>query len=215
AGPAGLVASAGQRNREPAWFFCSGVFCSGAREAGLVRGWPQRSASRLRHVRMTLRVLIRLTELEDSDVRLLAAHVGGHRRKHALERMRSQPRRVLGQRIQELDGRLIDQTAEKRRAPRLAEGVRDDLCEAGSDGGPPAALRLPKRRRMRDEGDRAAGQRGWNSVVAPDADDLLDEIVLRREVAAKARNGHGEVGALRLHREAEPGENLTGLGRRG
>ena len=49
----------------------------------------------------------------------------------------------------------------------------------------------------------AARQRQRDLVVAPDADDLLDEIVLLRDVAPEARHDDLEVGARVVHGEAE------------
>ena len=64
---------------------------------------------------------------------------------------------------------------------------------------------------MRDERDGAARQRRRQPVVAPHADDLLDQIVFHRDVAAEARHGHLEVRAVRFHGQTETREDPHGL----
>src|SRR5437870_12598617 len=153
-----------------------------------------------------------------------APHVDRDGGEHALERMDPEERRVLAQRVEEAERLGSARGPEERGARRVAEGVGDRLGEAGADECLTDGLSLDEGRRespahpgqaTRDR-RRARGPRDHRRqlVVAPHADDFLDEVILHREVAPEARHLDLEVPPLLPGREPEAGENRLGLRRR-
>ena len=149
--------------------------------------------------------LVRLADLEHAHVAFLAARVDGHDTEDAVERMRPQIGGVLAQWIEQRQ-RLGHAQRTAARSVREAGGHRFHQADTGQHA-PQQAL-LPQPVRLAGDLDGlAARQRRRDLVVAPDADDLLGEIVLHRQVAPEARHLHVQDRAALAHGQAQPGED--------
>ena len=160
-------------------------------------GHGQRQPARLRGVGVPARrPLVRPADLEDAHVALLAPRVGRHHAEHSLEGMHAQVRGVLAQRVQHLH--RLGRRAERSGARGIAEARGHGLQQPGADERPAHEAFLPQ----------AVGRQ---LVVAPDADDLLGEVVLHRQIAPEARDLDVENAAAVAHGEAEASEDLARL----
>ena len=112
-------------------------------------------------------------------------------------------RGVLAERIEQAHGLVRVEPRKHVGQLGVAERVGHHLDEPGRDQGFADRLLLTKRVRLGDEADGAGGRRRGDPVVAPHADDLLDEIVLHGEVAPEARHLHLEVVAPLGERQSQ------------
>src|SRR5262249_58912455 len=103
-------------------------------------------------------------------------------------------------------------SAEGARARRIAERVGHALRQPGTHERLThrsllaAAVAVPR------EHDGRAADRGRDPMVAPDADDFFDQIVLDGEITPEARDRDVQLGGARAHAEAETREDPARLG---
>ena len=157
-------------------------------------------------------------DLEEPDVRRAVAQVARHGVEEPGQQRRPQmpPRRV--ERVDERAAARGPCSVSREPAPqgrssasRSTNGIAHRLEEARGRGrvGQPLldlAAAAPEVPAGAADGRQARGQ----PVVAVDAQDLFDEVVLAAHVPAEERNRHGEVLAPPLRREPEPRERLLG-----
>src|SRR5207244_12437534 len=146
------------------------------------------------------RRLVRPADLEDAHAGLLAAEVGREHAEQALQGMLAQRGGVLAERVQQLQRAG---GAQGRRLRGIAERPGDALRKAGADEDLTHEPLLAPGVAVAGRRDVAAAERRGDAVVAPDANDLLDQVVLDRDVAAEARDVDLEIAAARPHGQAE------------
>ncbi len=145
-----------------------------------------------------------VAHLEGAHVRHLAVGVEPHDLQEPREQRRPQDRALHRQRVLQGEQALAIAPAHPLEAVRVEEHPGHALGEPGRVQHPAHRARQAQAGRLGHGLDLAAtGQGERDLIVAPDADDLLDQVVLLVDVAPEARHHHLQVVTRAVDCEAQ------------